>query len=50
VATPARTSSRQFTFHGDRWANRHQAAVEALKMLTEAARSVASNQSSIKNA
>jgi nicotinamide-nucleotide amidase len=50
VATPARTSSRQFTFHGDRWANRRQAAVEALKMLTEAARSVASNQGSVKTA
>ena len=50
VATPARTSSRQFTFHGDRWANRRQAAVEALKMLTEAARSVAAGQSSVKTA
>lgn len=50
VATPSRTSSRQFTFHGDRWANRRQAAVEALKMLTEAARSVAASQSSVKSA
>src|SRR4029077_21031001 len=36
-ATPSRTSSREFTFDGDRWANRRQAAVEALKKLTEAA-------------
>jgi len=50
VATPARTSSRQFTFRGDRWANRRQAAVEAIKMLTEAARSVATNQGSVKSA
>jgi CDP-diacylglycerol--glycerol-3-phosphate 3-phosphatidyltransferase len=50
VATPARTWSTQFTFHGDRWANRRQAAVEALKMLTEAARSVAANQGSVKSA
>ena len=50
VATPARTWSTQFTFHGDRWANRRQAAVEALKMLTEAARSVAANQGSAKSA
>lgn len=50
VATPSRTSSREFMFHGDRWANRRQAAVEALKMLAEAARSNAASQSSVKTA
>jgi CDP-diacylglycerol---glycerol-3-phosphate 3-phosphatidyltransferase len=50
VASPTRTSSRQFTFRGDRWANRRQAAVEALDMLAEAARSVPANQSSVKTA
>jgi len=50
VATPSRTSSQEFIFQGDRWANRRQAAVEALKMLAEAARSVAASQSSVKTA
>ena len=50
VATPSRTSSRQFTFSGDRWANRRQAAVEALEMLVEAARTVAAGQASVKTA
>lgn len=50
VATSSRTSSRQFTFHGDRWANRREAAVETLKMLAEAARSGAASQSSVKTA
>ena len=50
VATPSRTSSRQFTFSGDRWANRRQAAVEALEMLVEAARTVAAGQTSVKTA
>ncbi len=50
VATPSRTSSRQFTFRGDRWANRREAAVEALKMLAESARSVAASKSPVKSA
>jgi CDP-diacylglycerol---glycerol-3-phosphate 3-phosphatidyltransferase len=50
VATPSRTSSREFTFQGDRWANRRQAAVEALRMLADAARSVAAGQSAVKSA
>ena len=41
VASPSRTSSREFLFQGDRWSNRRQAAVEALKMLSEAARASA---------
>jgi CDP-diacylglycerol--glycerol-3-phosphate 3-phosphatidyltransferase len=44
VATPSRTSSREFRFDGDRWANRRQAAVEALRMLSEAARTVAATR------
>ncbi|HEV2216811.1 MAG TPA: CDP-diacylglycerol--glycerol-3-phosphate 3-phosphatidyltransferase [Candidatus Dormibacteraeota bacterium] len=50
VASPSRTSSREFTFHGDRWANRRQAALEALGMLVEAARSVAATQGAVKTA
>ena len=49
VATPSRTSSREFRFTGDRWANRRQGAGEAIKMLIGAARSVAS-ESSVKTA
>ncbi len=41
VAAPSGTSSREFRFQGDRWSNRRQAASEALKMLVEAARSLA---------
>ncbi|TMF04776.1 MAG: nicotinamide-nucleotide amidohydrolase family protein [Chloroflexi bacterium] len=50
VATPSRTSSQEFTFLGDRWANRREAAVEALKMLAESARSVAAGKSTVKSA
>jgi CDP-diacylglycerol--glycerol-3-phosphate 3-phosphatidyltransferase len=49
VATPGRTSSREFQFRGDRWANRRQAAVEALRMLAEAAGAVA-GESEVKTA
>lgn len=49
VATRTRTSSREFRLTGDRWANRRQGAQEAIKMLLEAARSVAS-QGSVKTA
>ena len=40
VASPARTSSREFKFSGDRLSNRRQAATEALRMLIAEARSV----------
>jgi CDP-diacylglycerol--glycerol-3-phosphate 3-phosphatidyltransferase len=40
VASPARTSSREFKFNGDRPSNRRQAATEALRMLIAEARSV----------
>jgi CDP-diacylglycerol--glycerol-3-phosphate 3-phosphatidyltransferase len=40
VATPGGVSSQRFDFRGDRWANRRQAADEALRLLLEAARSL----------
>lgn len=49
VATPSSTSSREFRFSGDRWANRRDGAMEAIKMLAQAARSV-STQDSVKTA
>ena len=45
VATPSGTSSQEFQFSGDRWENRIQAAVKSLKLLVEAARSVAAERS-----
>ena len=44
VATSMGTSSREFRFGGDRWANRRDGAKEAIKMLLEAARSVAAER------
>ena len=44
VATSSGTSSREFCFSGDRWANRHDGAKEAIKMLLETARSVAAER------
>jgi len=41
VATPRGTACSEFRFKGDRWANRHQAADEALRLLIEGARSSA---------
>jgi CDP-diacylglycerol--glycerol-3-phosphate 3-phosphatidyltransferase len=38
VATPRGTSSQEYTFSGDRWSNRRQAAGQALRLLIEAAR------------
>jgi nicotinamide-nucleotide amidase len=37
VATPRGASSHEYTFSGDRWSNRRQAAGEALRLLIEAA-------------
>ena len=45
VATPSRTSSREFRFNGDRWANRRDGAKEAIKLLAQAASSVAAEGS-----
>ena len=39
VASERGTSSREFTFAGDRWSNRRQAAAETLRLLAEEARS-----------
>ena len=44
VATSKGTSSREFRFTGDRWANRRDGAKEAIKMLLEKARSVAAER------
>ena len=41
VATPRGTTCNEYTFSGDRWANRRQAAGHALRQLIEAARSSA---------
>jgi CDP-diacylglycerol--glycerol-3-phosphate 3-phosphatidyltransferase len=41
VATPRGTTCTEFRFKGDRWANRREAADEALRLLLEAARSTA---------
>jgi nicotinamide-nucleotide amidase len=41
VATPRGTTCTEYTFSGDRWANRRQAAGQALRQLIEAARSSA---------
>lgn len=41
VASAERTSSTEFTFHGDRESNRRQATTEALRMLVAGARSIA---------
>jgi CDP-diacylglycerol--glycerol-3-phosphate 3-phosphatidyltransferase len=41
VATPLGTTCSEYRFKGDRWANRRQAAGEALRLLIEAARSSA---------
>jgi len=38
VATPHGTSCNEYMFSGDRWANRRQAAGQALRLLIEAAR------------
>jgi CDP-diacylglycerol--glycerol-3-phosphate 3-phosphatidyltransferase len=40
VATPDGVSSQEFSFKGDRWSNRRQAADEALRLLLEAARAL----------
>jgi CDP-diacylglycerol--glycerol-3-phosphate 3-phosphatidyltransferase len=40
TASPAGVSSHEFTFAGDRWSNRRQAATNALRLLIEAARAV----------
>lgn len=45
VATPSRTSSREFRFTGDRWANRREGANEAIRLLAQAARSVGAKDS-----
>jgi len=39
IATPRGTTCNEYTFSGDRWANRRQAAGQALRLLLEAARS-----------
>jgi len=39
IATPRGTTGAEYTFKGDRWANRRQAADEALRLLIAAARS-----------
>ena len=41
VASAAGSTSHQFNFRGDRWANRRQAAGEALQLLIAAARELA---------
>ena len=41
VATPRGTTCNEYTFSGDRWANRRQGAGQALRQLIEAARSAA---------
>jgi nicotinamide-nucleotide amidase len=41
VATARGTNCSEYRFNGDRWANRRQAADEALRLLIEAARSSA---------
>ena len=38
IASSAGRTSREYVFHGDRWANRRQAAEEALKLLMAVAR------------
>ena len=38
TASPGGVSSREYTFEGDRWSNRRQAATSALRLLIEAAR------------
>ncbi len=39
IAGPSETLTNEYTFSGDRWANRRQAAGQALRLLIEAARS-----------
>ncbi len=41
IAAPDGSTAHEFSFDGDRWANRRQAAGEALQLLIAAARSVA---------
>jgi nicotinamide-nucleotide amidase len=41
IATSRGTNCSEYRFNGDRWANRRQAADEALRLLIEAARSSA---------
>jgi nicotinamide-nucleotide amidase len=38
IASARGTSSHEYTFTGNRWSNRRQAAIETLGLLTEAAR------------
>jgi CDP-diacylglycerol--glycerol-3-phosphate 3-phosphatidyltransferase len=40
VASPGGISSHEYTFDGDRWSNRRQAATRAISLLMEAARAV----------
>ena len=49
VASPARTSSREFKFSGDRPSNRRHAATEALRMVVAETRSI-SSQAGVKTA
>jgi CDP-diacylglycerol--glycerol-3-phosphate 3-phosphatidyltransferase len=44
VASASATSSHEYTFTGDRWSNRRQAAVESLRLLIQEARTVAQAQ------
>jgi CDP-diacylglycerol--glycerol-3-phosphate 3-phosphatidyltransferase len=41
IASGAATSSHEYTFSGDRWSNRRQAAGELLRLLVQAARAAA---------
>jgi CDP-diacylglycerol--glycerol-3-phosphate 3-phosphatidyltransferase len=40
TASPTGVSSHEYTFDGDRWSNRRQAATRAMRLLIEAARAV----------
>ena len=42
IASASNVAAHRYTFSGDRWSNRGQAAGEALRLLAEAARAVAS--------
>jgi len=44
IASRSGVTSHEFNFSGDRWANRRQAAGEALRLLLEAARALAAEQ------
>jgi CDP-diacylglycerol--glycerol-3-phosphate 3-phosphatidyltransferase len=48
IATPQGTSCNEYMFSGDRWANRRQAAGQALRLLIEAARLDAGKMASSK--